>query len=110
MIASLDRALPVRVHAEKRQRRTNRAEQDDAEQRAGERSASAANRGAADDHRRNDLHLQPKAGVAWNLIEADRVEDRREARQRAGSGEDRALDARVSKPASRAASGFDPVA
>ncbi len=37
---ALQRALPVRVHAEKRERRTDRAEQDDAEQRAGERAAS----------------------------------------------------------------------
>ncbi len=33
---ALDRALPVRAHAEERQRRADRAEQDDAEQRAGE--------------------------------------------------------------------------
>ncbi len=41
-----------------------------------------------------DLHLQPEAGVAWNLVEADGVEDRGQAGQRAGGGEDRPLDAR----------------
>ena len=91
---ALDGALPVRVDAEERQRRADRAEQDDAEQRAGERAAPAADRGAADDDRRNHLHLEPEAGVAGNLVEADRVEHRREAGQRAGGGEHRPLDAR----------------
>ena len=49
------------LDAEERQRRADRAEQHDAEQRAGERAAAAGDRRAADDDGGDDLELEPDA-------------------------------------------------
>ena len=80
--APLQRPLPVGIHAKKRQRGADRAKQYDAEQRARHIALPAAHRGAADDGRGNDLHLEADARVTGNLVEAHRVEQRREPGQR----------------------------
>ena len=75
------------------------------------RAAPAGDRGAADDDGGDDLHLEAEAGVARNLVEADRVEQRGEAGQRRRRARTRrTVTNAVSSPASRAASRFDPVA
>ena len=95
---ALNRALPVGADAEKRQRRTDRAEQDHAEHRAGDAPAPAADRGAADDDGGDDLQLETEAGVAGNLVEADRIEQRREPGQAARQREYREGDEGGVKP------------
>ena len=70
------------------------------------RAAPAGDRGAADDDRRDDLHLETEAGVAGNLVEAHGIEhggESRSARRRARTPN---FTRAVSSPASRAASGW----
>src|SRR5919198_1583822 len=73
---ALQRALPLRAHAEERQRRPDGAEQRHAEHRARQRAAAAGNRRASDDDRSDHFHFEPDAGVARNLIEPNRVQQR----------------------------------
>ncbi len=111
MIAPWMRALPVRADAEERQRRADGAEQHDAEQRAGDRAAAAGDRRAADDDGGDDLELEAEAGVARNLIEAHGIEHARQGPSAPPATMNTAnVTSAVSKPASRAASRFEPVA
>ena len=64
----------MRGDAEEDQGRAEHAQEDDAEERPGNRAASSRDRGPADDHGRDDLHLETDAGVRRNLVEADRVQ------------------------------------
>src|SRR3954468_47427 len=89
---ALQRTLPLRAHAEKRQCRPDGAEQHDAEQRAGHRAAAAGHCGAADNHRGDHFHLESQPGVARNLVEAHRVQDRGGAGEDAADDECRQLD------------------
>src|SRR5687767_10216404 len=66
---ALNRAFPVRAHAEKCQRRPDRTEQDDAEDGSGERAPSARNGGAADHDGRDHFQLETEPGVRRHLIE-----------------------------------------
>src|SRR3954452_10902117 len=95
---ALQRTLPLRAHAEKRQRRPDGAEQHDAEQRTGHRAAAAGDCGAADHHRGDHFHLESQPGVARNLVEAHRVQDRGGAGEDAASDERRQLDCRGVDP------------
>ena len=76
--------LPVGADTEEGQRRSDDAHQDHAEQRARHGPAAAVDRRTADDNGGDHLHLQSESGVARNLIEADGIEQRRQAGQAAG--------------------------
>ncbi len=56
--------------------------------RPGEGAAAAGDRHAADDHRGDHLELQAGAGIGVDVGEADGVQQRRQARQRAHDHED----------------------
>src|SRR5262249_26244070 len=89
---SLDRALPVRADAQKCQRRTDCAEQPDAEHGAGERRAAAGHRGSADDNRGDDRHFETDAAVARNLVEARGIHEGCDTSQRAANDKSPVLD------------------
>src|SRR6187200_2237631 len=89
---ALDGPLPIRAHAEERQRGSHGAEEHDTEQGATDRPAAAGNRRAANDDGGDDLELEPKPGVARNLVEADGIEHGGEAGQAAGDDEDSERD------------------
>src|SRR5262245_12130820 len=89
---TLERALPLRADAEIRQRRPYRAEQRDAQHGSGHGPAASCDRSAADHHGRDDLHFQAESGVARNLVEPRRIQERGQPGQRATHREHRQLD------------------
>ena len=89
----MQRALPVGAHAEKRQAGADRAEQRDADHGAGDGSATAGDRRAADDHGGDDLHLDAGSDGAGHLGEAAGVERRGKAGEQAARGKARHHDA-----------------
>src|SRR5688572_6485737 len=78
---SLHGTLPVRGDSEERERGAESAEQDDAQHGPCHRAAPAGNRGAADDNGGNHAHFETEAGIGRDLVEADRVQHRREPGQ-----------------------------
>ena len=66
--------------------------------------------GAADDDRRDHLHLQADAGVARNLVEADRVEHGGQPGQRAERRRTPHFTADVFEAGQPRGAGFEPVA
>ena len=98
---AVQRALPVRGDAEERERRPDGAEQHHAEQRPAHRSPAAGDGGAADDDRGDDLELEAEPGVARNLVEPHRIQQRGQADERARDREHRrrhGLDANAGEP------------
>src|ERR1017187_6708889 len=79
---AFDGPLPIGAEPQKRQRGTDQAQQQHAEQRAANGAAASRNRHAAHYHRGDHFQLQPDPGVARNLQEAHRVEHGGEAGER----------------------------
>src|SRR5579884_3095071 len=85
---ALERVLPPGTDAEEGEGGTDHAEQDDAEQGAGNGAASAIDGCAADDDRGDDLQLEADARVGGDLAEPDGIEECRAAGEGAGDCED----------------------
>src|SRR5205814_702207 len=74
---ALNGALPIGADAEECQSGPDGAKQQHTQEGASEGPAAPSDRGAAHNHCRDDLHLQPESAVARNLVETHGVEHRR---------------------------------
>src|SRR3569833_2286306 len=78
---ALQRAFPVRAHAEECQRWADGAEQNDAEHGACDTAGAAGHRGATNHARREDLLFHAEAGGGGNLVVSFRIQNSRDGGQ-----------------------------